>query len=209
MSNKKRKLGRPPTVRRSVITATEKLLEFTPLYRLSVSQICVESGVSRQAFYNHFDSPTAVVEIALDEYTPEFAEAISPLLNRSPEDDLDQVLTRSLENWAAFAAAHRYLLRTYLAEFHRNESFHRKYMRLLNETIRKVSLIIAEERLRTQNLSPQIDESMISAVIMLGFERTRLAVLTGSAPALGSLDGLIDPLRVLFIGALSVPDIPK
>ena len=45
-----------------------KCLESKPLSKITVSDLCRESGINRTTFYNHYDSPTMVINDICREY---------------------------------------------------------------------------------------------------------------------------------------------
>ena len=83
--------------RRMLREALLRLLPQKPLSRITVSELCREAGVNRVTFYNHFETPTAI----LRDLAWEYAERL--------RDIYDESRRRQLSEEAALEACLSYL----------------------------------------------------------------------------------------------------
>ncbi len=81
-----------------------RCLEAKPISRITVSDLCRESGVNRATFYNHYESPAMILKEIAYEYGQKLSEIYISRRNRRDKDDaaalegcLDYVLERKTE----------------------------------------------------------------------------------------------------------------
>lgn len=65
-----------------------RCLEIKPISRITVSDLCRESGINRATFYNHYDTPVMI----LKEIAKEYAERLTAIYNshHTPRDRDDK-----------------------------------------------------------------------------------------------------------------------
>src|SRR5258708_3767305 len=94
----------------AILAAAEQLLSERPLSELSIADISEAAGISRQSFYAHFPSKTAVIAECLRRLSKEVLAAVDPFLS-GPSDDPETAIRSSLEAWLELCEAHGALLR--------------------------------------------------------------------------------------------------
>ena len=114
-----------------------KLLETKNLDKISVTELCRESGINRATFYNHYSSPQDLLTDLESRLTDELHQIIG-----DPQT-IDEI-SRRLEDACAYLKEHaRYVITLYrchadtdLADIFSelNRNFHRESIRLKNRT---------------------------------------------------------------------------
>lgn len=111
-----------------------RCMETTPVSRITVSDLCRESGINRATFYNHYDTPVMILR--------EIARSYADRLSQIYEENLDtqnQNDDAALEACLAYISEHKAEIRVlfspnteqFLAGF---------YMDILNEMVLKQEL---------------------------------------------------------------------
>lgn len=105
-------VDREVTRRRSILLATEQLLDEIPLHDISVAQIIEAAEVSRKTFYSYFESKYEVAAALLAAVMDDMFELLGPFVDRDPvqsrEDAIREMLATCTELWSE----HRAIFRT-------------------------------------------------------------------------------------------------
>jgi AcrR family transcriptional regulator len=98
------------TTRREILGAADRFLRERPYRELSVDVVMAQSGLTRTAFYRHFDDVTDLVLRLLDEIGGELF-AIAQQWNENAGADPPSAAHRALSDIVAFFVAHGPLVR--------------------------------------------------------------------------------------------------
>lgn len=91
--------------RRLLVNTLLELMAEKPYAKISVANICGESGVARPTFYLHFGSKDDLLRFYIEQMFNEFAEQIDPILASSPsvKPEISVIMFRQWQKYSAQA----------------------------------------------------------------------------------------------------------
>jgi AcrR family transcriptional regulator len=184
----------------AILAATEQLLSERLLSELSVADISEAAGISRQSFYVHFPSKTAVIAECLRRLSEEVLVAVDPFLS-GPSDDPEAAIRTSLEAWLELCQAHGSLLRAASESWPRDDELRELWFQILGHNARATAEVIRAERKRGQ-APTGADPDALAACLMWAYERVVHVALVGGVPGLPTPEAIIDPLAQMVVGGL-------
>lgn len=170
----------------------EKLLLERRLDEISVAEIVRTAGVSRGAFYMHFDTKFSVIAALVD---GDVEELWRPLLDGDgpiEEDVLRGVLEAMARHWQERAT----FLAAVIEGWHSDSELHDVWGRVREHFDRAVA-----DRIRRADI-PVDDPEGLAAVLIAATERCVYLNVTGVGPLADSLERLVDTLAAVWLGAL-------
>jgi AcrR family transcriptional regulator len=98
------------TTRREILAAADRMLRQRPYRELSVDAVMAQTGLTRTAFYRHFDDVPSLVLQLLQDTGRELYE-MAERWRADAETDLADSVRQGLDGIVAFMAAHGRLIR--------------------------------------------------------------------------------------------------
>jgi AcrR family transcriptional regulator len=184
----------------AILSATERLLQDTPLHALSVADIIDAAGISRTSFYAHFASKPAVIAECLRRVMDQVTVAVAPFHTQS-HADAETAIRVSLRRWVEVATVHGALLRAVSEEWPHDAELRRLWTAMLATVTAGTAKVIRAARAGGQ-APPGPDEQALAACLMWGYERVLHIALVGEAPGLPRPEVIIEPLTQMMIGGL-------
>jgi AcrR family transcriptional regulator len=186
-------------VRRSILEATERLLQEGTLDDLSVAQILTEANVSRATFYFYFaskdDAFIALLTDVMADMVPRFEELMADVeRRRSPQ------LRQDVADWLSVDLPHRAMIRNAVEEWPRRPELREVYL--------------ARQGRLTDALARAIDEDRRAGVALESIPSTQLAAgwiwtmerawyqATGGVEHLRDLPAINDALAAALVSAI-------
>lgn len=181
-----------PHARTAMLDAMSELLIERRLDEVSVAEIVRTAGVSRSAFYQHFDSKGSVIAALVD---GDVKDLWRPLLDGDgPIDErvLRSVLEAMAEHWLERAT----FLAAAIEGWHSDAEIHDVWGRVREDFDRAVA-----DRIRRAEL-PEVDPEGLAAALVAMTERSVYLNVTGVGPLAQSTQRLVDNLATIWLGAL-------
>lgn len=181
-----------PQARTALLDAMGQLLLERRLDEISVSEIARTAGVSRGAFYMHFDSKFSVIASLVD---GDVKDLWRPLLDGDgPIDEtvLRDVLQVMAEHWLERAT----FLAAVIEGWHSDSEIHDVWGRVREDFDRAVA-----ERIRRTGLDIADPEGLAAALVSMT-ERCVYLNVTNVGPLADSTERLVDSLATVWLGAL-------
>jgi AcrR family transcriptional regulator len=200
MSARPRRRGRRPKTYASVLNATSRLLESTPLAELSVAQILSAAAVGRTSFYEHFSSKDDVVVKLMRSISAEVGEELEPLFERGPRTP-DEAFRDGLTNVMQTSSRYAPLLVAVAEEWPAVPELRAIWFEMLGRVTKRLAQTI--ERDRAAGIAPAgADSEALAASLIWSAERAFHIAMTGRHPTLVHERSLVEPLVQLFVGSI-------
>lgn len=184
--------GTEPQARLAILDAMERLLLERRLDEISVSEVARTAGVSRGAFYMHFDSKFSVIAALVD---GDVQELWRPFIDGDGPTDaavLRGVLQAMAEHWLERAA----FLAAVIEGGHSDSEVDEVWGRVREDFGRAVA-----GRIRRADPAAADPEGLAAALVSMT-ERCVYERVTGAGPLAESTTRLVDTLLVVWTGAL-------
>jgi TetR/AcrR family transcriptional regulator, ethionamide resistance regulator len=120
--------------RREILAATDRLLRERPYRELSVEVVMAQTGLTRTAFYRHFDDVTALVLRLLEDVGRELQRVAELWLEGAPRD-FAGAAREGLRGTVAFFERHGQLVRAIAEAAATDEQVERGYRNLVERFI--------------------------------------------------------------------------
>lgn len=150
-----------------------RCLEAKPLSKITVSDLCRESGINRATFYNHYSAPVEILKELGREYGSQLMTIYASGYDRDGGDD-----RRALEAGLTYLAERKQELKVLFSE-HAESFLAGVAMEIINER--------ASENARTTDLDDRRDEYLLcaatSASAAFGFIQTWMTMGIERTPA--------------------------
>jgi AcrR family transcriptional regulator len=187
------------TVRRSILDATERLLQEGTLDDLSVAQILTEANVSRATFYFYFaskdDAFIALLTDVMADMVPRFEEIMGDVeRRRSPQ------LRQDIAGWLSVASPHRALLRNAVEEWPRRPELREVYLARQERLTDALARAIDEDR-RAGVALESIPSAQLAAGWIWTMERAWYQAV-GGVEHLHDLPAINDALAAALVSAI-------
>ncbi|HEY1970094.1 MAG TPA: TetR/AcrR family transcriptional regulator [Pseudonocardia sp.] len=122
----------------TILDATARLLEHTPLADLSAKQICEEAGIGRTTFYRHFNTKNDVVATLVNTALDQAYLAFQATSARPPAD-LRETLERRLIAMSGVWTRHRAVLRAAMEGWQQLPELAEVWLRIIDRYGRTVA----------------------------------------------------------------------
>lgn len=163
--------------------------------------------MSRQAFYNNFDSAAQAVRAAVSGYEEELLRLIAPLLEHDGGPALDDALEESLAAWVEVTNRHPHLLQVYRENTDHDRELRDQLVQLLAISSERIATVIRAARSSGRAAEGATAETL-GAVLMWGYERSMQAVLAGVFPPTDEPNEILPALRYMFLSSISYQEPP-
>jgi AcrR family transcriptional regulator len=187
------------TVRRSILEATERLLQDETLDDLSVAQILTEANVSRATFYFYFaskdDAFVALLSDVMASMVPRFEAIMADVeRRRSPQ------LREDIADWLSVDSPHRAMIRNAVEEWPRRAELRDVYLARQARLTDALARAIDEDRKAGVALE-SIPSAQLAAGWIWTMERAWYQAV-GGADHLHDLPAINDALAAALVSAI-------
>jgi AcrR family transcriptional regulator len=185
--------------RRSILEATERLLQEGTLDDLSVAQILEAANVSRATFYFYFASKDDAFIALLDDVMADMAPRFEAIMTdverrRSPQ------LRQDIAEWLAVDPPHRAVMRSAVEEWPRRPELRDVYLARQGRMARTLARVIDEDRKAGVALD-SIPSAQLAAGWIWTMERAWYQAV-GGADHLQDLPAINDALAAALVFAV-------
>jgi TetR/AcrR family transcriptional regulator, ethionamide resistance regulator len=182
-----------------VFSATESLLQHTPLGDLAVADILTEADVSRTTFYKYFTSKAMVVSAMLLACQAELRDVMRPWSTRGARP-ADEALREAMDAVAKVWGRHRPVLRAGSESWHSEPEIGQRWVAMMDYFIEDISRQITRER-KAGLAPPGVDSLQIARHLAWGGER--LLYLAGFGIYGKRYEGdVVDAMVAIWLGAI-------
>jgi AcrR family transcriptional regulator len=182
-----------------IFSATEGLLQHTPLGDLAVADILLEADVSRTSFYKYFTSKAMVVSAMLRTCQAELRDVMGPWSGRGGRP-ADQALREALDAVAKVWGRHRPVLRAGSESWHAEPEIGPQWIAMMDYFTESIGRQITRER--KAGVAPDgVDSLQIARHLAWGGER--LLYLAGFGMyGDGYESEVVDAMVAIWLGAI-------
>ena len=193
----------PTATERQIMSATERLLETTPLAELNVARILTAAGISRATFYAYFTSKYGPVAALLEETMDQIYDSVGAFTQRSTADDGGGPagLDKGLEGAAQLFRDNRMVLRATVEHWHEVPELRTLWLGVIDRFTAAFAAEIDRER-AAGHAPPGLPSRELAAALIWGSERTLYIAGLGVTDDLPHEDRALRALQAFWRGAV-------
>jgi AcrR family transcriptional regulator len=185
----------------AIFAATARVLETTPVQKLSVATIIEEAGISRGTFYHYFSSKYGPVAGVVSQVMNRIHEQVQPYLSRSDDEAPEVALRRSLQSAITVWGQYRHVIRAATEHWPEIPELRTLWLGSVERFTDGVSAEIDRER-ALGVAPPGPDSRQLAAALLWGTEHCLYVAGLRADADLPDEEAILEPVLAMWLGTV-------